>query len=102
MLTDFQGVFYKLILRAFPNHFKPNSIYAHYPMTIPSENRRILHALGRESYYSWDRPARIPPRIDVMTYAGAKMVLEQQDDFVVTWGATLTKLMGNGGSLFML
>ena len=25
-------VFYKLFLRAFPNHFKPDSVYAHYPM----------------------------------------------------------------------
>ena len=29
-------VFYKLMLRAFPNHFKPDSIYAHYPMTVGS------------------------------------------------------------------
>ena len=28
--------FYKLFLRAFPNHFKQNSIYAHYPMTVVS------------------------------------------------------------------
>lgn len=25
-------VFYKLFIRAFPNHFKYNSVYAHYPM----------------------------------------------------------------------
>lgn len=29
------SVIYKLFLRAFPNHFKGDSIYAHYPMTIP-------------------------------------------------------------------
>lgn len=29
------SVIYKLFLRAFPNHFKANSVYAHYPMTIP-------------------------------------------------------------------
>lgn len=25
-------VFYKLFIRAFPNHFKGDSVYAHYPM----------------------------------------------------------------------
>ena len=29
------SVIYKLFHRAFPNHFKTNSVYAHYPMTIP-------------------------------------------------------------------
>ena len=35
MFLTFDSVFYKLCLRAFPNHFKGNSVYAHYPMTIP-------------------------------------------------------------------
>ena len=26
---------YRLFLRTLPNHFKSNSIYAHYPMTVP-------------------------------------------------------------------
>ncbi|GME51790.1 Cytochrome P450 [Neofusicoccum parvum] len=95
-------VFYKLFLRAFPSHFKPNSIYAHYPMTIPSENRKIMQSLGRESHYSYDRPAFIPPRINITSYLGAKAVLEQQRDFRVTWGITLEELMGKGGSHFML
>lgn len=95
-------VFYKLFLRAFPAHFKPNSIYAHYPMTIPSENRKIMRSLGRESHYSWDRPAFIKPRVNITSYVGAKAVLEQQKDFKVTWGATLEELMGSGGAHFML
>ncbi|OJD35163.1 fatty acid oxygenase [Diplodia corticola] len=95
-------VFYKLFLRAFPAHFKPNSIYAHYPMTIPSENRKIMRTLGRESHYSWDRPELIPARTNITTYVGAKSVLEQQRIFKVTWGVTLEELMGKGGSHFML
>ncbi|RLM00414.1 hypothetical protein CFD26_108525 [Aspergillus turcosus] len=31
---DFGCVFYKLVLRAFPHHFKQNSIYAHFPLVI--------------------------------------------------------------------
>ncbi|KAJ9645772.1 hypothetical protein H2199_002812 [Coniosporium tulheliwenetii] len=95
-------VFYKLFLRAFPNHFQPNSVYAHYPMTTPLENRKILRNLGREGHYSWDRPAFIPPRVNLTTYIGAKTILDRQDIFKVTWGKTLEELMGKGGANFML
>ncbi len=73
--SNLDSVIYKLFLRAFPNHFKGNSIYAHYPMTIPrqvfgpviaikllipySENTKIMRSLGRESQYSWDRPQKM-------------------------------------------
>lgn len=53
-------VLYRLFMRAFPDYFKPNSIYAHYPMTIPSENKKILRDLGRDNQYSWDKPTKIP------------------------------------------
>lgn len=36
------SVIYKLFLRAFPDYYKPNSIYAHYPMTIPSGETDLL------------------------------------------------------------
>ena len=50
-------VFYKLFIRAFPDHFRHNSVYAHYPMVIPSENRRILTSLKRADLFTWERPA---------------------------------------------
>ena len=95
-------VFYKLFLRAFPNHFKQNSVYAHYPMTIPSENRKILRNLGREDQYSWDRPERIAPRVNITSYVGAKDMLERAKEFKVCWGEGLHWLMGKGGDDFML
>lgn len=58
-------VFYKLFIRAFPNHFKQNSVYAHYPMVIPAENRRILTSLKRADLFTWDRPAYSPVRVEV-------------------------------------
>lgn len=61
-----------------------------------------MRSLGRESHYSWDRPAFIKPRVNITSYVGAKAVLEQQKDFKVTWGATLEELMGSGGAHFML
>lgn len=53
-------VFYKLFIRAFPHHFKQNSVYAHYPMVIPSENYRILKSLKRDELFTWDRPTYSP------------------------------------------
>ena len=73
-------------------------------MTIPSENRKIMKSLGRENHYSYDRPAFIPPRVNIVTYRGAKSVLERQDIFKVTWGPTMAELMRgpDGGGKFML
>ncbi|RYP35414.1 hypothetical protein DL767_003821 [Monosporascus sp. MG133] len=95
-------VFYKLFIRAFPNHFKPDSVYAHYPMCVPSETKRILTNLGRVQNFNFDRPAPIPQRINVTTYGGAQYVLEDQAKYKVTWHEGLSFLMGAGGSRFML
>jgi linoleate 10R-lipoxygenase len=95
-------VFYKLFLRAFPAHFKQNSVYVHYPLTIPSENKKILTDLGRVDQYSWDKPAFIPPRINLTSYISAKYVLENQQKFKVTWGETFGFLMGKEGLNFMM
>ncbi|PGH34606.1 prostaglandin-endoperoxide synthase 2 [[Emmonsia] crescens] len=78
-------MFYKLMLRALPNHVKPDSIYAHYPMTVPSVNKEIFAKLGRQSHYSWDRPALLAPRIDLTSYNGASTILQNAKDFRVTW-----------------
>lgn len=96
------SVFYKLALRTLPNNFKPNSIYVHYPMTIPSENKKILTDLGREDQYSWEKPAPIPPRINLTSYIGVKHILERSQEFNVTWGEATAFFMGKGGWDFML
>lgn len=83
-------VFYKLILRAFPNHFKGNSIYAHYPFVIPQENLIIQKDLGRADKYSWDKPARNPELIIVKSHAAAKAILEDKTNWKVTWGEAIT------------
>ena len=76
--------------------------FKHYPLTIPSENRKILRSLGREDHYSWDRPAPIPPRINLTSYEGAKYMLERPKEFNVTWGKATAFCMGPGGNDFML
>ncbi|KAI2792952.1 Linoleate 10R-lipoxygenase [Penicillium oxalicum] len=89
-------VFYKLALRAFPNWYKPDSIYAHYPMTIPSENRNIMKSLGREQDYSWERPSFTPSRINLSSHNNARLVLENSTDFTPVWSEAMTELFGKG------
>ena len=94
-------VIYRLFQRSFPNHFKSDSIYAHYPMTIPSENHKIMTTLGRVNDYSWDRPKRIPQRVDITSYAGAKYVLEHPKEFNVGSKEGAIWTFGKRGADFM-
>ncbi len=98
--VDHGHVFYKLFLRAFPNHFQPNSIYAHYPMVIPEENRTILTKLKQVDKYDFNRPAPIPQPIPITSYAACKSTLENQKNFKVTWGKAIKFLMHNSGKEF--
>lgn len=47
-------VFYKLLLRALPHSFKPDSIYVHMPLVTPPTNTYIMESLGRKTSYSFD------------------------------------------------
>ncbi|KAF3763417.1 heme peroxidase [Cryphonectria parasitica EP155] len=82
--------FSKLFLRAFPNHFKTNSVYAHYPMVIPPENHRILTSLNRAELFTWERPAFSPPPV-----VGARHTEAQYRDM---WCETTNALTGNSGA----
>jgi hypothetical protein len=90
-------VFYKLFIRALPNHFKANSVYAHYPMVIPSENRKILQNLKRDQHFSWDRPTSQLARVNVSSYGAAKSILANTEGYKSNWEEGLGYLMGNGG-----
>lgn len=58
--------------------------------------------LGRESHYSYDRPAFIPPRVNLVSYPNVKLVLEQQNNFRVMWGDATAFVFGKNGFDFML
>lgn len=93
-LTVDQGcVFYKLLLRAFPHNFKPDSIYVHYPMVIPSENRVIMKDLGRLGEYNWETPEPLPQPIMINSYAACKLIMGNKIDFRVTWGEAIEHIM---------
>ena len=97
LTVDHGHVFYKLFLRAFPNHFQPNSVYAHYPMVIPTENHVILSKLGQVDKYDFNRPAPIPRPTPIISYAACKSILDNQQDFKTTWGKAIRFLMHNSG-----
>jgi linoleate 10R-lipoxygenase len=71
-------------------------------MTIPSENAVIMKNLGRYHDYSFDKPTRIPPRINLTSYVGAKYILERAQEFNVMWNEGFEHAMGKGGLKFML
>ncbi|KAH8127213.1 heme peroxidase [Trichoderma asperelloides] len=90
-------VFYKLFIRAFPNHFKQDSVYAHYPMVIPQENRKILTSLNRVHRFSFERPRAAAPRVEVTSFGGFSQVLSNADKYNVQWQQGLEILTGRSG-----
>lgn len=95
-------VFYKLFLRAFPQHFAQNSVYAHYPLTIPSAMKDSLKTLGKDKIYSFEGPKFTPHPHLVKEYKVAAEVLKNQEMFKVTWGTAIEYLMGQPAKDFML
>lgn len=94
--------FYKLLLRGLPNQFKPNSIYAFHPMTIPEENKIIMKGLGRYHDYDWSRPEPIPSRIVLTSYKSAKELCSNAQSFTVMWNEGLGAVLGKSGEKFCL
>ncbi|KAK2624026.1 hypothetical protein QTJ16_006660 [Diplocarpon rosae] len=92
-------VLYKLILRAFPSHFKGNSIYAHFPFVVPRENLAIMKSLSRAEKYSWDKPARIPELIVMKSHAAAQKILQDKLNWKVTWGEAIVFMTSNAKRL---
>ncbi|KAI0891686.1 linoleate diol synthase [Annulohypoxylon nitens] len=95
-------VFYKLFIRAFPKHFKGDSVYAHYPMVVPSETKKILTNLGRVQNFNYDRPSSIPAHVNITTYNGAQHISENQDKYKVISNEGLSFLADVGGNRFTI
>lgn len=87
--VDQGHVFYKLVLRAFPNHFRGDSVYAHFPFVVPDENKKILKTLGLDSTYNFNKPSFTPTPKLINSDAACKSILADQESFKVTWGKKL-------------
>ncbi|KAJ5880295.1 Psi-producing oxygenase A [Penicillium subrubescens] len=95
--VDEGAVFYKLVLRAFPNHFQGNSAYAHFPFVVPHENKKIMTSLGRAAVYSYDKPTyKAPPRM-ISSHAACMSILADKETFGVTWGKKLEFILSRDG-----
>lgn len=95
---DDGAVLYKLVLRAFPNYFEGNSIYAHFPFTTPEVNREIQKSLGREGLYSWEVPKKKAELSSVQTWDECKGILEDSVNWKVTWGPPISVLTSQKSS----
>ncbi|KAF2792478.1 hypothetical protein K505DRAFT_246585 [Melanomma pulvis-pyrius CBS 109.77] len=95
-------VFYKLFLRAFPQHFAQNSVYAHYPLTIPSAMKEALKDLGKDTLYNFDKPKYTPHPHYVYSYKAATTLMANKGLFKVSWGKAMEYLMGPSAQDFML
>ena len=95
-------LFYKLFLRTLPHNFTYNSVYAHYPLTVPSEMRKILYDLHRAGNYSFERPRYRPQPKTVLTYRAAKNVLCNRECFKVIWEKPMENFVGVPARNFML
>ena len=95
--VDGGQVFYKLVLRAFPNHFRGDSVYAHFPMVIPSENQKILNSLGKGQIYSYSAPSYTPLPVMINSHAANRSILADQEAFKVIWGKKIEFLVQRDG-----
>lgn len=77
--VNYGHVFHKLILRAFPNHFSHNSIYAHFPLVAPSENKKIHDSLGWSTRYSWDKPKRKNDLVVIRSHTATAAILDNKN-----------------------
>ncbi|KAJ5160844.1 Psi-producing oxygenase A [Penicillium canariense] len=98
--VDNGSVFYKLALRAFPNHFRGDSVYAHFPFVVPHENKKILTSLGYGLTYSYDRPTyTAPPRL-INSHAACMSILADKEAFSVVWGKKLEFILSRDGQSY--
>jgi hypothetical protein len=95
-------VFYKLFLRAFPQHFKYNSVYAHYPLTIPSAMKVALTDLKKDNLYDFSKPVATSHPHFVKEYKLATDIMKDQTTFKVVWGKAMEYIMGPASADFML
>jgi len=81
-------------MRAFPGWYEYNSIYALFPLTIPSENKKILTDLGKVSWYSFKPPSAPTRPYVVSTARAARMILTHPLACRLVWVKAISDLTG--------
>jgi hypothetical protein len=88
------GVLYRVFMRAFPGWYEYNSVYALFPLTIPSENQEILKELGKLHLYSFKRPSPPARPVVLSTPTSARKILEHPLAFHLVWDKAISDLTG--------
>ncbi|KAF1839413.1 heme peroxidase [Decorospora gaudefroyi] len=91
--VGFGTTIYKLLQRAYPGWYRSNSVYALFPLTIPSENRAVLAAKGLEADYDFAPPSFVPQPTPIFSWTGVKDVLADPVSYKVPWGAHVGELI---------
>lgn len=82
-------VFYKLFLNAFPRHFKPNSVFVHYPLTIPDAMEFALKDIQKDHLYDFSEPSYSTLPHEVHDYETAARILKEKEAFKITHDKSL-------------
>ncbi|KAB8262111.1 heme peroxidase [Aspergillus pseudonomiae] len=80
------GLMYKLLLRAFPGWYTPNSVYTLFPFTTPEQNRKVFEKSKTADGLEFVRPKYESQPTAVTSWQGVTQVLNDQKAFRVPWG----------------
>jgi hypothetical protein len=95
-------VFYKLFQTAFPKYFKQNSVYSHYPLTIPSAMHEALKDLKKDKLYDFTKPTPAGRTHIIKNYKVATSILADQATFKIKWDSAKDYTLGPSAKDFML
>lgn len=74
---------YKLLMRAFPGYYPPNSVYTLYPFTTPTQNRQVFEKAGTADKLDFNRPVYQGPVIALTSWQGVTQLLSDGKRFRV-------------------
>ncbi|GME49944.1 Fatty acid oxygenase [Neofusicoccum parvum] len=89
------GALYKLLMRAFPQWYTPNSVYALYPFSTPERTRELVQTGAlRNVELNYNRPKRAPLPKAICSWKAVHDVLCDQQRFKVPWGEHTWQMIG--------
>lgn len=76
---------YKLLYRAFPQHYVASSAYAMFPFQIPAKTKENLQHLGQLHDFDFQRPGPLPQPKLIDSWEECTKILSDHDNFKVPW-----------------
>ncbi|KAK4948051.1 hypothetical protein LTR10_013105 [Elasticomyces elasticus] len=83
--VNYGCVLYKLVLNTLPNSYRSNSIYAHYPLVTPDENKSILSKLEKADLYNFDTSTQRPRPEMLKSIDACQLEANNADTFGLIW-----------------